>query len=204
MPDLYFTSHLISVGLWEKDTRQYKQPQDVYDLRSIYVETFWLPILGPSAILFLRFLARRFSTTRAKLSLDLKETARCIGLSDRIAPNAPIIRTITRCMDFSVARIGGSDELLVRNSLPLLSQRHQNHLPVSLLELHMALNTGTRHRANSTFISGQKTALRLLKTGLNETECEKYLLREGFHPSLVNDVVSKAKGQLQNLQLVTN
>ena len=203
MSDLRFENNLINVGLWKRDTGENLLPQNSYELRSVYVETFWLPILGPSTIFFLRFLARKFRVAAAGegLILDLKETAQCIGLSDRLSCSAPMIRTIARCIDFDIAKIAGPDTLLVRNFLPPLSRRQQNHLPPSLLNLYKTLDDNSNSKSpnwNSAVAKSRDLALMLIKTGLNESDCEQHLLSKGLHPSLVRETVCFAKKQLQS------
>ncbi len=203
MSDLHFENNFINVGLWKRDAGASLSTQSSYDLRSVYVETFWLPILGPSTIFFLRFLAGKFRSVAAGqgLVLDLKETAQCLGLSDRLTHNAPMVRTIARCIDFDIAKITGPDTLLVRTFLPPLSRRHQNHLPPSLSGLHAALgeNSGVKSlNWNPAMIKSRELAIKLIKTGLDESDCEQHLLSKGFHPSLVRETVCFAKKQLQS------
>jgi len=93
-----------------------------HDPRSEYVERFWLPVLGPSAIWFLRATARGLDDSPAGFELDLEATACTLGLSFRASRQSAMWRTIARCISFRAAR--PADEALgVRRQLPPLTQR---------------------------------------------------------------------------------
>lgn len=109
-----------------------------YDARSDYVETFWLPILGPSTTWLLRHLAARLDTSPEGLEIDVEETARCLGLGERLGPNAPFARTLKRCIDFDMAEWREPLGLAVRLRLPPLAGRHLRRLPESLQAKHEA------------------------------------------------------------------
>ena len=47
-----------------------------HDPRSWYAETFWLPTLGPTALLLLRHLADRFEEQPGGLTLPIADTGR--------------------------------------------------------------------------------------------------------------------------------
>ena len=46
-----------------------------HDPRSVYAETFWLPTLGPTALLLLRHLADRFERAPKGVELPVADTA---------------------------------------------------------------------------------------------------------------------------------
>ena len=50
-----------------------------HDPRSWYVETFWLPTLGPTALLLMRHLADRFEQNPKGVDLPVAETAAALG-----------------------------------------------------------------------------------------------------------------------------
>src|SRR5258706_9957775 len=77
MPDL--TADVLTIRPW---------PDDVidalgHDPRSIYVERFWLGVLGPSTIWLLRRIAMGFESSPAGFELPLGETAQAIGIGGR-------------------------------------------------------------------------------------------------------------------------
>lgn len=104
-----------------------------HDARSSYVETFWLPVLGPSTVLLLRYLANRLESSPEGIDIDLEDTARCLGLGERLGPNAPFARTLKRCVDFEMAEWRGPGMFAVRVRLPPLARRHMRRLPPCLM-----------------------------------------------------------------------
>jgi hypothetical protein len=104
-----------------------------HDPRSEYVETFWLPVLGPSTTWLLRHFTIRLADSPEGVELDVEDTARSLGLGERLGENAPFARTIKRCVDFEMAKWRGPDALAVRVRLPPLARRHLRRLPDSLL-----------------------------------------------------------------------
>lgn len=99
-----------------------------HDPRSVYVERFWLGVLGPSAIWLLRHAAHRFDDDPAGFDLELVPAAQSLGLSYAGGRNSPFWRTVTRCVQFGVARdLDGT--FAVRRRLPPLTQRQLARLP---------------------------------------------------------------------------
>ena len=107
-----------------------------HDPRSAYVERFWLGVLGPSVIWFLR-LARRELDAASALTpavLDLESTARQLGLGHKGGRHSPLMRCVDRCVKFGAASWGGSATLLVRTHLPPVPRSLQTRLPLALRE----------------------------------------------------------------------
>ena len=65
-----------------------------YDPRSRYVETFWLPTLGPTALLLLRHLADRFDRHPEGIELTVSDTSHALGLGQRDGSSSPVVRTL--------------------------------------------------------------------------------------------------------------
>jgi len=103
-----------------------------YDPRSEYVETFWLPVLGPSATWLLRHFIIRLDESPGGIELDIEDTARSLGLGERLNHNSPFARTIKRCVDFEMAKWLGPRVLAARVRLPPLPRRHARRLPAPL------------------------------------------------------------------------
>lgn len=115
-----------------------------FDARSAYVERFWLGILGPSALLLLRHLARRLEEAPAGFELDVSLTARSLGLSARTGRNAPLSRCLERCVRFGLLRPVGPETMAVRRHLGPLSARHLQRLPLELQAHHRCWPAPTR------------------------------------------------------------
>src|SRR5258705_9997409 len=99
-----------------------------YDPRTPYVERFWLGVLGPSTVWFLRRVAAELEATPSGFELPLADTARSLGLG-AAGPHSPFIRALRRCCQFDMARGDGPGTLAVRRQLPPLSPRHPARLP---------------------------------------------------------------------------
>jgi hypothetical protein len=101
-----------------------------------YAETYWLPIIGPTAL----WAARRLSTTLASvpegegLLVSLPTLAAEIGLSTRLGRDAPLMRTLCRLALFRLVRVAG--RLEVRRRVPPLSARLVDRLPPHLALVH--------------------------------------------------------------------
>lgn len=107
-----------------------------------YVEVFWLPILGPSAILVLRRLYTWLSNSPDGLTVQLATLSGCIGLGRGTGRRASIVRSLGRLVDFRLATID-NDRYLVGQDVPLLSLRLLRRLPPGLLTAHEQLIQGS-------------------------------------------------------------
>ena len=110
-------------------------------LFSRYVELYWLPVLGPSALWILRRIVMGFETFPAGYELDCAATANDMGLSFTQSPNNSFTRSLQRCLYFGALQPhqGG---LAVRCYLPAISKRHLQRLSPALREVHEAWNPG--------------------------------------------------------------
>lgn len=108
----------------------------VHELRSEYVERFWLGVLGPSVTLLLRRLARGFDHHPGGFVIDVADTARAIGLGASTARNSPMNRTLERACMFSTMRRTGHDRYEVRRELPRLNTRQLARLPTVVRGAH--------------------------------------------------------------------
>jgi len=107
-----------------------------HDPRSAYVERFWLGILGPSAVWFLRLARRELdaATPTAPAILDLHEAARQLGLGHRGGRHSPLMRSIQRCSNFGTTRLERTGTLAVRTHLPPVPSALYSRLPDPLRE----------------------------------------------------------------------
>jgi hypothetical protein len=106
-----------------------------FDARSPYVETYWLAVLGPSAILALRRVADWLEDRPSGIEISLEDLALTLGLGQGTGRHAAIVRTLDRLTQFDMATIVG-DRYAVRTSLPPLSARHLRRLPRYLADRH--------------------------------------------------------------------
>lgn len=169
-----------------------------HDPRSVYVERFWLGILGPSATWLLRYLVSRLDDEPTGHRLDLHECASALGLGRRQGPNAAFPRTIVRCCQFGAARFAGRQDdepvLEVRRKLPPLTRRQITRLPEALQADHqrfldrspaVAADDELRDKA-------RQLALSLLELGEDAESTERQLHRWRFHPALASEATAWA------------
>jgi hypothetical protein len=162
-----------------------------HDARSWYVETFWLPTLGPTALLLLRHLADRFEEEPEGLVLPIADTAAALGLGPRDGTQSPLVRTLHRLQQFDLALVEAPDAIAVRRTLPPVHRRHVRRLPVALQARHQEWVTG--QAATGNLDPARKRARRVALTMMMEGEpldaVERALHRCGFHPAVGHDAV---------------
>jgi hypothetical protein len=105
-----------------------------FDARSAYVETYWLGLLGPSCVLAARRLVAWLEAEPAGFEISLVALAGTLGLGSGIGRHAPIVRTLTRLVDFHIASI--AETYALRRTLPPLSARQVARLPDHLAAAH--------------------------------------------------------------------
>jgi hypothetical protein len=160
-----------------------------YDPRSRYVETFWLPTLGPTALLLLRHLADRFDRQPQGIELTVSDTSHALGLGQRDGSSSPIVRTLNRLSQFDLACDDGAGTVAVRRNIPPVNRRHMRRLPAELQAAH-AEWTDAR-LADEPLAAARRNARRvafaLLEQGDDADHVERVLHGIGFHPSVAHD-----------------
>jgi hypothetical protein len=202
---------LLWVETWDDPTHP-----GTHALRSHYVESFWLPILGPSSIMLLRLLADGLQRSPAGFTLDVVDTARRLGLGHRAGRNAPVSKTIARCCSFGATRLDNAHQLVVRPTLPPLTDRQLSRLPASLQAQHHPSAPTARHLTDVTAVDTatattdtdadtdadtrrnrcRTLALSLLQLGEDQLVAEQQLHRWRFHPAMAYESVQWAAAQL--------
>jgi|GEM_PF-552189 len=178
-----------------------------HDLRSAYVERYWLPILGPSTILLLRRLADSLDAEPDGFRLDLTATAGSLGIGHRTGKQAPMLRAVDRCCVFGVARQLGTHHLAVRRRMAPLSTRQVQRLPEALRAEHDASDERSALSASGssapTPLSAQEQkqrahalALSLLQLGETPHDTERQLHRWRFHPALTHEALRWALARM--------
>ena len=107
-----------------------------HDPRSWYAETFWLPTLGPTALLLMRHLADRFERTPEGVELPVADTAAALGLGAREGNSSPLMRSLSRLRQFELAHTENETTISVRRALPPVHRRHVRRLPLHLQAKH--------------------------------------------------------------------
>jgi hypothetical protein len=168
------------------------------DPRGTYTERFWLPVLGPSTVWFLRRVADRFDDEPDGFELDLGDAARCLGVGMRGGRNAPIMKTVERTCRFGAAQLHGRGTLAVRRRLAPLNRAQVERLPERLQAEHAQWIT--RPPATSGVEQmrerARRLALSLLELGEAPEAAERQLHAWRFHPAVVFEAVRWARATI--------
>ena len=167
-----------------------------HDPRSLYVEKFWLGVLGPTTILLLRHCAALFEESPEGFDLDFKATASALGLGRKVGRAGPLTRSFERACRFSVVRSLSPTAVEVRRRVPPLNlaqvsrlSPHRRHEHAAFVEGELRLNNeAIRRRA-------RRLALGLVECGDALDDAELQLGRWRFHPSIAADAVRWAWDQ---------
>ncbi len=160
-----------------------------FDPRSSYVETFWLPTLGPTSVLLLRHLAARLDREPQGFELVLADTSQALGLGARDGNSSPLVRCLARLVQFDVACDDGRGTLAVRRHVPPVNRRHIRRLPVALQAAHAEwvqaqLSEPPLERARR---RARRLALTLLEQGEDPDRVEHALRTAGFQPTVCHE-----------------
>jgi hypothetical protein len=165
-----------------------------HDVRSPYVERFWLGLLGPSSTWLLRRLVAGLDDSPDGYELDLALTATEIGLGARSGRHSPFLRSIDRCCRFGAAHQVDDTTLRVRRKLPPLTRIQIARLPAALQQAHEAWTDlpspglsvdELRERARG-------LALSLLELGEDTEATERQLHGWRLHPAIAHEAVAWA------------
>ncbi len=103
--------------------------------RSAYVETYWLPVIGPASTWAMRRLTILLDAAPEGYSLPLAELGRELGLGAGTGRSSPVVRTLARIVAFGLATPRG-DALAIRRMLAPLTCRQVRSLPEPLAIQH--------------------------------------------------------------------
>jgi hypothetical protein len=120
-----------------------------FDVRSQYVEMFWLSVLGPSAMWIIRRMVAGFGRYPLGYEIELAELASTLGLSFARGASSPFQKSLQRLVMFGVSQpVDGA--LAVRVKLPPVANRHLQRMPAPLQRAHerWRVDAGD-HAANS-------------------------------------------------------
>lgn len=171
-----------------------------HDPRSLYVETFWLPTLGPTAVLLLRHLAHRFEVAGAVgqqqvVEMPVAPTAQALGLGPRDTKNSPLVRSLTRLVQFDLAYAHSDGTVAVRRNLPPINRRHIHRLPDHLRAEHEEwVRRGDTPRQTAER-RARRIAFTLVELGTDVDVVERALHHVGFQPLVCRDAASWARAR---------
>lgn len=174
------------------------RPDDVidalgYDPRSLYVETYWLSVLGPSTLWLLRRLVAGLEVHPDGFDLPMADTARALGLGDKGGRSSPFVRSLVRLCQFDVAALDGT-ALAVRRKLPPLSRRQVLRLPESLRDAHQRWQEEELRTPPDEHLRrrARQLALSLVDIGEDPEAAERQLLRWRFPATVARQAAAWA------------
>jgi hypothetical protein len=160
---------------------------------SRYVELYWLGIIGPSTTWLIRRISYGLEVHADGFDLDLAETARALGLGDRLGRNSPFRRAIRRLCTFELARPHGPNGLAVRVQVPPLPLRHVSRLPEALQQSHRRWQAEQRlPEMEQTRRRATRLAADLASAGRDRSEIEAQLGAWHFHPAVAFQAAATA------------
>ena len=162
-----------------------------HDPRSRYVERFWLPVLGPSTVVFLRHCADQLDDAGAttEVEIELEAIARHLGLGHKGGRNSALTRTILRSCRFGAARAGRGNNLELRRGVPPLNRTQVSHLPKNLQTEHRLLVEHHPRHDEATVNRVRRLALGLVECGDTITVAEGQLASWNVPPSVAAEAV---------------
>ena len=166
---------------------------------SRYVELYWLGIIGPSTTWLLRRLSYGLEVHRDGFELNLSDTARSLGLGERMGKNSPFRRALQRLRTFELARPNGPGSLAVRTRIPPLPLRHVSRLPDPLQASHRRWLAEQRlSEPEQMRLRAHRLAAGLASGGRGQTEIEVQLGVWQFHPAVAFEAAEEAVRRRRN------
>lgn len=147
------TAQLTIPSALEVVTWENPQP-DQFDVRTTYVERYWLALLGPSTLWLLRRIARGLEQCPQGFRLHIAETSAALGLGNGQSKNASIHRTIERATQFGMIYRISTERIAAKTQLPRLNQRQLSRLPDALQRSHVGWFAQHGHELGD--IAGEK------------------------------------------------
>ncbi len=163
-----------------------------FDPRSEYAEQFWLPILGPSTMWFMRKVAERFDHEPDGFELDLLQASLALGIASKGGRNNAFHRALHRAVNFHMGRTVDNSTVAIRRFMPLLHDGQISRLPPHLRKRHaVTLDALPRSQAED-LARAHKVALTLLNLGDSPDVVEHQLISWGLGANVARDAVDNA------------
>lgn len=160
-----------------------------FDVRSAYVELFWLNVLGPTATWALRRLVTGLDRYPLGYELDLDETAGMLGLAYSAGTSNSFARALQRCVLFGMSQpVPGG--LAVRRRVPPVAARHLARMPERLRAMHTQWQVRTC--TTNDLERGCALAETMVAAGDDPEVVERQLLAVGVSPAAAIEATALA------------
>lgn len=106
---------------------------------SLYVETCWLPVLGPTATWLYRRLGSWAAAEPDGCEVDLRQVSQDLGLGNGLGRNSLLVKALGRLERFGVAQVHG-DYMRVRRALGSVPEAQAQRFSPLIYDFHL------RHR----------------------------------------------------------
>lgn len=137
---LFGSDHpVLVVEPWDDPTLE----QYGFGVSDVYVETFWLSTLGPTATWLLRRLVAILGDRPSAVRLDVAELSASLGIGSAKDHLTPMVKALDRLVMFGVAQVR-RDRLAIRRFVPPLASKQIDRLPPHLRRSHDAWMAGRR------------------------------------------------------------
>jgi hypothetical protein len=110
-----------------------------YPASSLFVELFWLPVLGPSATVLFRRLNLLLKNHPGGITVEMDVLGLELGLGTAESKHAPLRRAIARLVRFGLAQRSASGQLAVRRAAGPLSPHLLSGLDSVLQAIHQSV-----------------------------------------------------------------
>jgi len=161
-----------------------------FDVRSNYVELFWLNVLGPTATWALRRLVTGLDRFPLGYELDLAETASMLGLAYSAGTSNSFARALQRCVLFGMSQPVPGGGLAVRRRVPPVAARHLARMPPGLQAMHSEWQR--RECTLSDLQRGRALAEVMMAAGDDPELVERQLLAVGVSPAAASEATALA------------
>jgi hypothetical protein len=115
-----------------------------YPARHPYVDLFWLPILGPSSTALLMRLNLYLDDDHEAWTFNLNDLGQELGLGTSESKHSPLLRAISRLIEYNLAKRSHSGTLAVRRVVGPLPPQYLSRLSPVWQDLHRHLTTRGR------------------------------------------------------------
>lgn len=160
-----------------------------HDPRSLYVETFWLGVLGPTATWVMRRLTAGLVDHEDGYRIDLATTARAMGLAFTPGRSSPFSKALQRCTMFGLAH-QTSDGFAIRRRVPTVAHRHLRRMPDAVRDEHVRWEAAPA--PTDQFDRAHGLAMAMLQVGDEPGLIEHQLVAIGIDRRTAADVADNA------------